>query len=263
MKDFLVSRYALAAGVLGALMAWELIRPKRPLSQPRLRRWLDNLSLSAASTLLLAVVSVSSSLTMFEAAKRFELKRIGLLNLVSWPYAVKFALGFLLLDLAVFAQHWAFHAVPWFWRVHKVHHTDLDLDATTGLRFHPLEILLSFAVKLAAVGLIGAHFLAVGIFETVLNLTALFNHADVRIPERLDAVLRLLIVTPDMHRVHHSARASERECNFGFNLPWWDHLLGTYEADSKQGPILMTLGLEEHRDAKSQNAGWLLTLPFK
>ncbi|MBI3553086.1 MAG: sterol desaturase family protein [Elusimicrobia bacterium] len=255
--------FLIPTAVLAGLMLWELARPKRPLSAPRFFRWLNNLGLSSLNAVLLAFLSASASLTLVEAAKRLEVRRIGLLNLTAWPYPVKFVLAFVLLDLAIYAQHWTFHAVPWLWRAHKVHHTDVDLDATTGVRFHPAELFLSFFVKAAAVAVIGAYFLVVAVFELALTSASLFSHADIRLPERLDAWLRLAVVTPDMHRVHHSVASSETNSNFGFCLPWWDRLLGTYEGAPASGPILMALGLPEYRDWRAQSLPWLLLLPFR
>ncbi len=246
--------------VLACCAAWEFAAPKRLRSAPRLWRWANNLGLLGLDALALrALIPVLAS----DMARLAEERRWGLLHRLDAPFAVKFAAAFLLLDLAIYAQHWTFHAVPWLWSVHKVHHTDIDLDATSGVRFHPLEILLSMLVKLAAVAAIGAHFLAVIVFEIALNATSLFNHANVRIPARLERLLRLFVVTPDMHRVHHSVRPAETNSNFGFNLPWWDRLLGTYDPEPADGHQLMILGLPEHRDWKAQHLGWLLSLPFR
>ena len=173
----------------------------------------------------------------------------GLLNLVALPFAAATLLAVLVLDAAVYLQHALFHAIPTLWRLHRIHHADLEFDTTTGLRFHPLEILLSMGLKIAVVAALGPPVAAVVLFEILLNATSLFNHGNVRLGGRLDRVLRWIVVTPDMHRVHHSVRVHETNSNFGFNLPWWDRLLGTYRAQPEDGHEAMTLGIEDFRDS--------------
>lgn len=165
--------------------------------------------------------------------------------------------------MAIYLQHWAFHVAPFFWRFHKVHHTDVDIDATSGVRFHPLEILFSLAIKLAAIALSGASEWAVLVFELSLNLGSVFNHANIRIPPAAEPWLRALVVTPDMHRVHHSVHPRETNSNYSFNLSCWDRLFGTYNAQPEDGHLAMRLGLPEHRDWRRQHVGWLLALPFR
>ena len=167
-----------------------------------------------------------------------------------------------MLDLVIYLQHVLFHYLPTLWRLHRMHHVDLDIDVTTGNRFHPLEIVISIGIKLAAVALLGPPVIAVIIFEVVLNASAQFNHGNVRIPERIDRLLRLFVVTPDMHRVHHSVIPRETNSNFGFNVPWWDRLLGTYRAQPEQGHMGMTIGLKEYHDPAKLSLGRLLLLPF-
>jgi sterol desaturase/sphingolipid hydroxylase (fatty acid hydroxylase superfamily) len=168
----------------------------------------------------------------------------------------------LALDLAIYLQHRAFHAAKPLWRLHKVHHADLDLDVTTGLRFHPIELVLSMLIKFAAIAVLGAAPLAVLIFELLLNGVAMFNHANIRIPAGIERVLRLLVVTPDLHRIHHSVVRSETDSNFGFNLPWWDRLLGTYRHAPQAGYQDMTIGLPEYPERKPHSLWWMLALPF-
>jgi sterol desaturase/sphingolipid hydroxylase (fatty acid hydroxylase superfamily) len=257
-----MTRVWAAAVVLAAFALWEFAMPRRRYAAPRLSRWLSNLGLQAANALLLAAVLAGPALSLGALAERAELHRVGLLNLTRWSFPLKFALTIVLLDLAVWAQHWAFHAVPVLWRLHRVHHTDVDVDVATGLRFHPGETALSLAFKAAVVLLIGGQFLGVFVFELLLNAASIFTHANARIPFGMERWLRRVIVTPDMHRVHHSLRESERNSNFGFCLSCWDRLVGTYEADSAEGVVMMPLGLPDHRDAGKQTLPWLLRLPF-
>ena len=171
--------------------------------------------------------------------------------------------GVVLLDLAIYLQHVLFHAVPALWRLHRMHHADLEFDVTTGVRFHPIEILLSMGIKLGVVAALGAPAVAVLVFEVLLNATSMFNHGNVRMPARLDRVLRWIVVTPDMHRVHHSIAARETNSNFGFNLPWWDRLFGTYRAQPAAGHEAMTIGIEQFRDPREQRLDRMLTQPFR
>jgi sterol desaturase/sphingolipid hydroxylase (fatty acid hydroxylase superfamily) len=192
-----------------------------------------------------------------------EARGWGLLNTLALPDWLSLALAVLLLDLVIYLQHVMFHAVPALWRLHRMHHADLDLDVTTGARFHPIEILLSMGLKLAAVAALGAPALAVLVFEVLLNATAMFNHANLKIPVALDRVLRWVIVTPDMHRVHHSVVPRETNSNFGFNLPWWDRLLGTYRAQPAAGHEAMTIGLEAFRAPRDLRLDRMLVQPFR
>jgi sterol desaturase/sphingolipid hydroxylase (fatty acid hydroxylase superfamily) len=187
----------------------------------------------------------------------------GALNLLEWPAPIEFVLGFLLLDFVIYLQHVMFHAVPLFWRLHRVHHADLDFDVTTGVRFHTLEIILSMIIKLGTVLALGPSAWCVVAFEVVLNATSMFNHANIRIPTRLDSVLRTLVVTPDMHRVHHSVIRRETDSNFGFNFPWWDRLCGTYRPQPRDGHLQMDIGLPQYRDERQTSLlHRILMLPF-
>ena len=238
-------RLGVFVGVLVLLVAGELLAPRRALTVPRLRRWPDNLAIVAIDTVLLRIVFPTAAVSLALVA---EANNWGLLNLVAVPLWLAIPAAIILLDLVIYAQHVLFHAVPVLWRVHRMHHADLDIDVTTGIRFHPVEILLSMVIKLGAVVVLGAPALAVMIFEIVLNATAMFNHSNIRLPKVVDKRLRRIVVTPDMHRVHHSIEARETGSNFGFNLPWWDHLFGTYRAQPAAGHEGMTIGLPVFRE---------------
>jgi sterol desaturase/sphingolipid hydroxylase (fatty acid hydroxylase superfamily) len=186
----------------------------------------------------------------------------GILNQVDWPMWLEILLAVVVLDLVLFLQHVMFHAVPLFWRFHMMHHADLDCDVSTGLRFHPVEVVLSMGIKLGAVILIGPTPVAVLVFEVILNATSMFNHSNIWMPTTIDGALRWIIVTPDMHRIHHSMLPRETNSNFGFNLPWWDRLLGTYREEPLQGYTDMKLGLEQYRDPRRLTLGGILALPF-
>jgi sterol desaturase/sphingolipid hydroxylase (fatty acid hydroxylase superfamily) len=255
-----VLRFGAFAAVFAAVALWEALAPRRALRHGRGRRWPHNLGLAAVNAALLRLVAPSAAIAVALAA---EAGGWGLLNVVALPWWAAVALAVLLLDLAVYLQHRLFHAVPVLWRLHRVHHADPDFDLTTGLRFHPLEIGLSLGIKCAAVATLGAPAAAVLIFEVVLNAAALFNHANARLPAVADRWLRRLIVTPDMHRVHHSAIRRETDSNFGFNLPWWDRMFGTYRAQPAAGHGSMRIGVAglEGRDAITLRE--LLLLPLR
>jgi sterol desaturase/sphingolipid hydroxylase (fatty acid hydroxylase superfamily) len=244
-------------GVLTAMLLWEGCRPRRPLTRPRQERWVTNLGLTLLNTVLVRVTvgGVAYTAAVFAADQG-----VGLLYwrpLPAWAAAV---MTLLVLDFAIYLQHVLFHAVPVLWRLHRVHHADLDFDATTGLRFHPLEILLSLGFKAAVVVLLGAVPWAVVLFEVILNAASVFNHGNVALPERLDRWLRWIMVTPDMHRVHHSTRIVETNSNFGFAVSWWDRLCGTYRAQPALGQVGMEMGLSDYR--APLNLGQLILLPF-
>jgi len=255
-----VLRLGVFLGVLSAMALWEAVAPRRPQRYRRRQRWPHNLLLVALDTLAVRLIfplaAVGAALIATEHGW-------GLLNALTLPPWLALPVAVLALDFVIYLQHRLFHAVPWLWRLHRVHHADLEFDVTTGVRFHPLEILLSMGIKLAAVVALGAPALAVLIFEVLLNATSLFNHGNVRLPERLDRVLRLFLVTPDMHRVHHSIVRRETDSNFGFNLPWWDRLLGTYRAQPAAGHLGMTIGIEQFREARELRLGRLLLQPFR
>jgi sterol desaturase/sphingolipid hydroxylase (fatty acid hydroxylase superfamily) len=248
------------AGVLALLALAELLAPRRPLTVRRPARWASNLGLVGLNSL---VVRLLVPLGAVGTALLAEQRGWGLFHNVDLPCWLAVVLAVVLLDLAIYLQHVLFHAVPLLWRLHRVHHADLDFDATTGVRFHTLEILLSLGIKMAAVVLLGAPAMAVLLFEVLLNATSLFNHANLRLPAWLDRVARLFVVTPDMHRVHHSVLPAETNSNFGFNLPWWDRIFGTYRAQPAAGHEDMTIGLEWPRDEHTADRlHRMLLLPF-
>lgn len=245
--------------VLLAMMAWELAAPCRRQAVPRLLRWSNNLALVALDTLVLRLAFPLLAAGMAGVA---QVRGWGLLNLFDWPGWLEFALALLVFDFAIYLQHVLFHKIPLFWRVHRMHHTDTELDTTTGLRFHPFEIVASMAIKLGLVVLIGPSALAVVVFEVLLNATALFNHGNVSLG-RADRLVRRLIVTPDMHRIHHSVIREEHDSNFGFNLSLWDRLCGTYSAQPAQGQVGMTIGLDRFRSPREAWLDRLLLQPFR
>ena len=246
-------------GILFLVTAWELLAPRRSLTTSKTSRWFSNLSIvlidSLAVRLLMPLQAVGVAL--FVAKHGW-----GILNNVTLPDWAGIVLGILGLDLVIYLQHAMFHAIPVFWRLHRMHHTDLDFDVTTGIRFHPIEIFLSMGIKMAAVMVLGASAIAVVLFEVLLNATSMFNHGNVRLPGRIDRMLRLLVVTPEMHRVHHSVVIQEHNSNFGFNFPWWDRLLGTYQDQPARGHEGMAIGLSQFREPKRLTLLWLLILPF-
>ncbi len=253
-------RLACFAGVFVVLALFELLLPRRALTAQKPRRWLSNLTLVVLNTL---VVRLLMPISVVGAAGLAQTYRWGLLQQLDMTTWLEIGLSLFVLDFTIYLQHVLFHALPFLWRLHRVHHADLDLDVTTGLRFHTLEILISLAIKLAVVFLLGVPALAVLIFEITLNATSLFNHSNLRLPIWLDRVLRLLVVTPDMHRVHHSVIVEETNSNYGFNLPWWDFLLGTYRAQPAAGHTEMTIGLADLRDEqRADGLPWMLALPF-
>jgi sterol desaturase/sphingolipid hydroxylase (fatty acid hydroxylase superfamily) len=231
-------------GVFALMAVWEALAPRRPRLLPRRVRWLHNLALVVLNSMILRVLFPLAAVGFALLAAE---RGWGLLNAFRVPPWWAFALSVIALDLAIYLQHVMFHAVPALWRLHRVHHADLEFDVTTGLRFHPIEILLSMGIKLAVVAALGPPAAAMLVFEVLLNASSMFNHGNVRIPPGVDRILRWIVVTPDMHRVHHSIHPSETNSNFGFNLPWWDRLLGTYRAQPKEGHEGMTIGIEQFR----------------
>lgn len=254
-----VIRLAFFLGVLAAMATWETVAPRRRLQVSRWKRWPSNLGIVALNTVLLRL---SIPLAAVGLAVIAEDRGWGLLNNSALPAEVRIVAAVLLLDLAIYLQHVMFHAVPALWRLHRMHHSDIDFDVTTGARFHPGEILLSMAIKLAAVAALGPPAVSVVIFEVVLNATSMFNHGNVRLPERMDRILRRVVVTPDMHRVHHSVLPNETNSNFGFNLSWWDRLFGTYRAQPRDGQENMTIGLDIFRDRMQLRLDKMLVQPF-
>jgi sterol desaturase/sphingolipid hydroxylase (fatty acid hydroxylase superfamily) len=265
MRDILFAyalhiRLAAFGGVFFVMAAWEFIVPRRKLAIGRGWRWPSNLGIVAVNTLLVRILLPTTAVGL---ALLVEARGFGLFNVFTLPAWVAVAGSVVILDLAIYLQHVLFHAVPALWRLHRMHHSDLEFDVSTGLRFHPIEILLSMLIKFAVVAALGAPALSVLIFEVVLNATSMFNHGNVRIPLGIDRALRWLVVTPDMHRVHHSVLARETNGNFGFNLPWWDRLLGTYRAQPAAGHEAMTIGIEQFRDRRELGLDRMLVQPFR
>jgi sterol desaturase/sphingolipid hydroxylase (fatty acid hydroxylase superfamily) len=247
-------------GVLAAMAIWELLAPRRRQAIGRLRRWPSNLGIIALNTL---VVRLAFPVAAVGAAIAAETHGWGLFNWLSVPTWFALAASVVLLDLAIYLQHVLVHAVPALWRLHRMHHADLEFDVTTGGRFHPLEIALSMTIKIGVVAAIGAPAAAVVIFEVLLNATSMFNHGNVRIAGWLDSALRTVVVTPDMHRVHHSVVPRETNSNFGFNLSWWDRLFGTYRAEPAAGQQGMIFGIEQFRDPRELRLDRMLVQPFR
>lgn len=256
-------RLGVFGGVLLIMAVAERLAPRRLLGQSLPGRWFRNLSVVVLNTIslrlgffFLPTLAVGFACLMVENG-------IGLFNLIDLPMWAEVLAAILLLDLAIWAQHVAFHRVPLFWRLHRVHHADMDIDVTTGLRFHPVEIILSMLFKFAVIALLGPAAVAVLVFEVVLNGAAMFNHANLRLPLWLDRIVRTLIVTPDFHRVHHSTVMGETNANYGFNLTLWDRMFGTCVPQPAAGHDGMDIGLAEYRSDDRQGLVWMLTLPFR
>jgi sterol desaturase/sphingolipid hydroxylase (fatty acid hydroxylase superfamily) len=253
-------RLLVFAGVFAAMAAWEMVAPRRQTRLGRGVRWPGNIGVVVLDTLLVRLVLPTTAVGVALLA---EARGWGLFHALGWPAWLGVPLAVMALDLAIYLQHVLFHAVPALWRLHRMHHADLELDVTTGARFHPIEILLSMGLKLGVVAALGAPALAVLVFEVLLNATSMFNHSNVRMPASLDRALRWLVVTPDMHRVHHSIAAPETNSNFGFNLPWWDRLFGTYRDQPEAGHEAMIIGVEQFREPVEQRLDRMLTQPFR
>ena len=247
-------------GIFLLLALAEILRPRRPLTVPKGRRWLANIAMVALDTGVSRMVMPLMPVGMAGIARD---KVWGLLNIVSLPPWAGVVIAVLFLDLVIYLQHRAFHRIPLCWRFHRMHHTDLDLDVSSGNRFHPIEIFVSTTIKLAAVAVSGAAPAAVITFEVLLNATSLFNHGNIHIPLGVDRLLRLVLVTPDMHRVHHSVIPAETDSNFSFNVPWWDRLLGTYRDQPKAGHDAMVIGLKEYRNPDKLGFWGMLMVPFR
>lgn len=248
-------------GVFVVMAVWELIAPRRVLTLPKERRWVNNLGLVLFNSLVLRLLFPAAAVGVAAFA---QLYGWGLLNYYHLHWAVSILITLVAMDFIIYLQHVMVHAVPLLWRFHRVHHADLDYDLTTGTRFHTVEMILSMLIKFASILVLGAPVVAVAVFEVILNALAMFNHANVKLPDGLDRVLRWFIVTPDMHRVHHSVENDETNSNFGFNLTWWDRLFGTYREQPRGGQTGFTLGIHKYRDVKQTN--WItgmLMLPFK
>ncbi len=262
MPNELAIRLSVFLGVFAALAVFERLAPRRKLIQPSSHRWATNLSLALIDAVLLRSLALALPILAVAAALDAGRLEVGLFNQVNWPFWLELLLSVLALDLAVWAQHMVTHKVPLFWRFHRVHHADRDFDVSTALRFHPVEIVASAALKVGLVYLLGPAALAVLIFELLLNATAMLNHANVALPGSVDRLVRVVLVTPDMHRVHHSVQREEHDSNFGFALSIWDRLFRTYRPDPQAGHDHMQIGLEWQDDQPMQ-LGWALLLPFR
>ncbi len=238
----------------------EALFPRRARGQSRKLRWPNNFGLAMLNGILMRLLLPAGTLMFATIA---ETRGWGLFNTLDWPALPETALAVVLLDLGIYGQHVLFHRVPLFWRLHRVHHTDVDMDVTTGSRFHPVEIICSLGIKFLLIAALGAPLSSVLLFEVLLSSTSLFNHSNLRLPESLEPLIRRLIVTPDMHRIHHSARRCETDSNYGFNLPWWDRLFRTYRPDPAGGHLGMKTGLDEFREPAEQRIASLLAQPFR
>ena len=264
----LISETALRLGVFLAVFvvmaAAEALRPKRKLSYPRGRRWVTNLAIVAVDSFVVRLMAaLAIPLVAVAAALHAGRQGWGLFNWLDWPFWLEVLLTVVILDLAIWFQHLVSHKVPLLWRLHQMHHADVDIDVTTAIRFHPVEIALSMLWKIVCVYALGASPEAVILFEIVLNGCAMFNHANVALTAGVDRVLRLVIVTPDMHRVHHSVLHHEHDSNYGFNLSVWDRMFRTYTPQPSKGHDGMTIGLTPYQNDAPTKFGWSLLLPFR
>ena len=256
-----VIRLSIFLGVFAIVALWELASPRRALTVSKALRWGSNLGLVVLNTVLLRLMF---PLAAVGVAAFGVANGSGLLNHFQVPFWLAVPLAVVAMDFVIWLQHVMVHAVPALWRLHQVHHADLDYDLTTGARFHPIEIALSMLIKFATITVLGPPVLAVVIFEVLLNATAMFNHGNIRLPAALDSLLRLFVVTPDMHRVHHSVEDDETNSNFGFNLPWWDRLFGTYRAQPRAGHDAIVIGIRGHTYPREvARLDGMLLMPFK
>lgn len=262
MQNEVLIRLGVFAGLFAVFAIAETLAPRKQRTQSRRSRWVTNWALTVANTLTMRVMAFALPLLAVGAAIDANTLGWGLFNLTDWPFAIEVILAVLVFDFAIWAQHLITHKVPLLWRLHRVHHADRDIDVTTAIRFHPLEIALSMLLKIGLVYILGPSALAIILFEIVLNGTAMFNHANMRLPLGIDRVVRLVLVTPDMHRVHHSVHRHEHDSNYGFSLSIWDRMFGTYIAQPADGHDAMKIGLV-WQDDKPSRLGWSLWLPFR
>jgi sterol desaturase/sphingolipid hydroxylase (fatty acid hydroxylase superfamily) len=247
-------------GIFAVMATWEILSPRRTLIISKWIRWVNNLGLVFLNSFFLRLIFPAAAVGVASVA---EQQQWGLINFYELPYFFSVILTLVLMDFVIYLQHVMFHAVPLLWRIHRVHHADLDFDLTTGARFHPIEIILSMLIKFATIIVLGPPIIAVIIFEVILNTSSMFNHSNVRLPLKVDKVLRWFIVTPDMHRIHHSIEEDEANSNFGFNLPWWDRLFATYRHQPRAGHEAMVIGIHRYRDPKLvEQIPGMLVLPF-
>jgi len=266
MTDYILShepgiRLSFFFGILVLMAIWEILAPRRALTVSKTVRWANNLGIVFLNSALVRLIFPAAAVGVAVLA---QARGWGLFNYFEAPYWLAVLVSVAFLDFAIYLQHVMFHAVPALWRLHRMHHADLDFDVTTGARFHPIEIILSMLIKFAVIVVLGPPAVAVVIFEVLLNATAMFNHSNIRIPTALDRFLRQFVVTPDMHRVHHSVEDHEANSNFGFNLPIWDRLFGTYKDQPDAGHKGMTIGIRDYRAPKEvDRLDGMLILPFR
>jgi sterol desaturase/sphingolipid hydroxylase (fatty acid hydroxylase superfamily) len=253
-------RLSFFIGVFLVMAFGEVVFPRRSLNVSKTRRWTANLTITFTNGFLVRFI-FGAGATGF--AIIVQDRGWGVLNIIETPLWLQVAISLIVLDFIIYMQHLIFHHVPLLWRLHKVHHTDLDYDVTTGARFHPFEIMLSMGIKMGAIFFLGAPPISVILFEIALNASAMFNHGNVSLPERADKLIRLVIVTPDMHRVHHSVVIREFNSNFGFSVSWWDRIFGTYKASPEKGHLDMNIGRASHREQNRLNYFYLLAIPFQ
>lgn len=254
-------RLGVFIGVMLLMMAWEALAPARTDPVGRPRRWRTNLLMLLSGSVLLRLLAPISLVAIAGWAQQHD---IGALYLIDLPFSVKVLLAIVMFDMIIYWQHRLFHQIPWLWRLHQIHHADPHIDSTSGLRFHPLEILLSYGVKLVAVLLLGAPALAIMLFEIILNASAIFNHSNIRLPAKIEWPLRQIIVTQQMHRIHHSQRPEETNSNYSFNLTLWDKLFGSYRKTATKTDQELDIGLVQYPEPEQNSAlGYLLSLPFR
>ncbi|WP_299288447.1 sterol desaturase family protein [uncultured Tateyamaria sp.] len=261
MENEALIRLVVFLGLFSLFAAVETLAPRRIRTQQRSKRWMTNWGITIANTVLLRLMAVGLPLLAVGAAADAQMQGWGLFNAIDLPLWIEVIAAILILDFAIWAQHLITHKVPILWRLHRVHHADVDMDVTTAIRFHPVEIGLSMLLKIGLVYLLGPAAIAVILFEIILNGTAMFNHANIRLPLAVDAVVRRVLVTPDMHRVHHSVHRHEHDSNYGFSLSIWDQMFGTYIAQPAAGHDEMEVGLE-WQDDRPARFGWSMSLPF-
>ncbi len=259
-----VLRIGVFAAAFAVFSGLEAMLPRRARRNRRISRWFTNISMLVLATILIRVIALVLPLIAATTAALYAGQLgLGLFNALDLPLWLEIALAMILLDLAIWLQHLISHMAPLFWRLHRVHHADRDFDASTALRFHPIEMALSALYKIVVVMALGPAALAVILFEITLNASALFNHANMALPQWLDRILRTVFVTPDMHRVHHSIHAAEHNHNYGFCLSIWDRLFATYTAQPKDGHAKMVIGLTDYQCDPTERLGWSLWLPMR
>ncbi len=254
------ARMTTFVSVLVLMVLLESLFPRKQRVQPRQHRWFTNLGLVFIDSVIVRLVLPVAAIGVAEFAGN---KGWGLFNLLPGPAWLEIIIAIVLLDMLIYWQHVASHLIPVLWRVHQVHHLDRDIDTTTGIRFHPIEILLSMLFKMVCVLVLGPAAVAVFLFEVILNASAMFNHANLLLPKSVDRALRYIVVTPDMHRVHHSIKASETNSNYGFSLSVWDRLFGSYIAQPEAGHEAMVIGLPGHQTNQPSSLLWCLMRPVK